>query len=290
MNCKLSKKGVFSWLIRCLQGAVIGAGAILPGVSGGVLCVAFGIYEPMMALLSHPIRSFRLYYRLFVPFLIGWLAGFLLLAGAVSALFEAASFAALALFVGLVFGTLPELIKKSEQSDSQCGWSAFVIPMAVMFVLLSVLGNDTAGSIAPNGLWYIFCGAVWGLSIVLPGLSSSTILIYIGLYQAMTAGISQLDPAVIMPLLLGVCFTVLLSARVVNHLLETRYAQMSRFVLGVIIPPTLMILPTSFQGVQSIILAVVCFAGGFCLARGMDVIGKRLAGKNNSEAKGVDEQ
>ena len=33
------------WLVLMLQGAIIGTGAILPGVSGGVLCVAFGIYE-----------------------------------------------------------------------------------------------------------------------------------------------------------------------------------------------------------------------------------------------------
>ena len=41
------------------QGVLIGTGAILPGISGGVLCVAFGIYEPMMAFLSHPISSFK---------------------------------------------------------------------------------------------------------------------------------------------------------------------------------------------------------------------------------------
>ena len=31
------------WLLRLLQGAIIGAGAVLPGISGGVLCVVFGI-------------------------------------------------------------------------------------------------------------------------------------------------------------------------------------------------------------------------------------------------------
>ena len=86
--------GILSWLIRCLQGAIVGTGAILPGVSGGVLCVAFGIYEPMMALLSHPIRSFREYYRMFIPILLGWAAGFVLLAGLVEKLFEMVNFVA----------------------------------------------------------------------------------------------------------------------------------------------------------------------------------------------------
>lgn len=36
------------WLRDFLCGALIGAGAILPGVSGGVLAVVFGIYRPFM--------------------------------------------------------------------------------------------------------------------------------------------------------------------------------------------------------------------------------------------------
>ena len=41
-------------LLYLIQGAIIGVGAILPGVSGGVLCVSFGLYEPLMELLTAP--------------------------------------------------------------------------------------------------------------------------------------------------------------------------------------------------------------------------------------------
>ena len=57
------------WLLRLLQGAIIGAGAVLPGISGGVLCVVFGIYQPMMELLAHPFRMFKKYYQMFIPIL-----------------------------------------------------------------------------------------------------------------------------------------------------------------------------------------------------------------------------
>ena len=66
--------GIVRHIIHAVQGAIVGAGAILPGISGGVLCVSFGIYQPMMALLSHPVKSFKKYYSLFIPFLIGWIA------------------------------------------------------------------------------------------------------------------------------------------------------------------------------------------------------------------------
>ena len=37
------------FVLHLLQGTMIGIGAVLPGISGGVLSVVFGIYEPIMA-------------------------------------------------------------------------------------------------------------------------------------------------------------------------------------------------------------------------------------------------
>ena len=38
-------------------------GAVLPGISGGVLSVVFGIYEPIMAFLSNPREALSQYGR-----------------------------------------------------------------------------------------------------------------------------------------------------------------------------------------------------------------------------------
>ena len=54
-NEKLDLKRI---LILILQGAIVGAGGILPGVSGGILCVAFGLYMPLMQFLANPLKEF----------------------------------------------------------------------------------------------------------------------------------------------------------------------------------------------------------------------------------------
>jgi len=278
-----SLKSAAHWLILSCKGAIVGTGAILPGVSGGVLCVAFGIYEPMMALLAHPVKSFRRYYKMFIPFLIGWAVGFVLLARAVELLFEASSAVALALFAGLICGTIPDMMKKSEESGPKQSWTAFVIPMVIVFALLGFLQGSAISSVSPNIAWYVFCGAVWGLSLVIPGLSSSSILIFMGRYQLMTIGIANLDIVVILPLLGGLLITVLLSARLINNLFEKQYALMSRIVLGVMIASTLMILPTSFETAVSALLSAMCFAAGFALARWMDIVRVRSSERERME-------
>ena len=40
---KANRSGVLRLILQVLQGILIGVGAVLPGISGGVLCVVFGI-------------------------------------------------------------------------------------------------------------------------------------------------------------------------------------------------------------------------------------------------------
>ena len=266
----MKKNGLLKGLILALQGAIVGTGAILPGVSGGVLCVAFGIYEPMMALLSHPLKSFKVYYRMFIPFLIGWLLGFTLLANVVEAMFNASASVALMLFFGLICGTLPELIKESERSDAYRSWTPFVLSLSLAYFLFCLLERGTAAQVQTSAISFVICGLVWGLSLIIPGLSSSSVLLYMGLYEPMTAGIAALDFSVILPLLLGLAITVITLARFVNNLFEKHYALVSRFILGFVIASSLKIVPTEFAGAGSLILSLVCFAAGFAVARYMD--------------------
>ena len=44
---------MMNFLSNCLKGIAIGAGAILPGISSGVFCVIFGIYEKLLSSILH---------------------------------------------------------------------------------------------------------------------------------------------------------------------------------------------------------------------------------------------
>ncbi len=84
-----------------------------------VLCVAFGIYEPMMAFLSHPISSFKKNYKFLITIILGGGVGFILLAKIVESFLAFSAVAAMFLFCGLICGTVPELMRKSAQAGSE---------------------------------------------------------------------------------------------------------------------------------------------------------------------------
>ena len=76
---------IIRWMRYGLCGVLIGAGAILPGVSGGVLAVVFDIYRPVMEVLTHPRTSLPKHWHIFPPLGMGWVLGFLLFAKGISA-------------------------------------------------------------------------------------------------------------------------------------------------------------------------------------------------------------
>ena len=271
------RMGIGLWLLRLIQGALIGVGAILPGISGGVLCVLFGIYRPMMALLAHPAKSFKLYYRLFIPVLIGWAFGFLALAGLVNLLLEASSAVAISLFVGLIIGTLPSLYRDAGKfGHGKKGFLSLGISFVLLFCFLFYLQQGVQVDITGNIGWFFFCGVVWGLSLVVPGLSSSSILIFLGLYQEMTAGIEHYDLGVLLPLIAGVLCTALLSARFVNNLFEKHHTIAYHVILGVVIASTVLIVPLQFRDAGELLLSIGCAILGFFAAWGMDRYGQRV--------------
>lgn len=268
------------WVMRLLHGALIGVGSILPGVSGGVLCVLFGIYQPMMALLAHPFQAFKKYYKLFIPVGIGFVLGFIGLAKLVEWAFGENSNIAVCLFLGLIAGTVPSLWREAgEHGRKNTDYVGMGVAFAALIVILVVFRGASTVVTEPNVWWYLFCGAVWGLSLIVPGLSSSTILIFIGLYQPLTGAIGNLDFMAILPFMVGILAVAFGLAKPVEAMLEKRYSLSRHIICGIVLASAVMILPTSYNGLGEIALCVLCFAIGFIGAIWLDKFGQKINGQ-----------
>ena len=170
------------FLFQVFQGAVIGLGAVLPGVSGGVLAVIFGVYRPIMELLSSPSAHYRTHLPRLLPVFLGYAAGFLGVARLLAFLLETWPDPSVCVFVGLITGMLPSLFREAaEQGRSRGSFVSLLLCMAVIFLILT--GVDALSvEVTPNFFWYLFCGFCLALSVIAPGMSFSTLLMPLGLY------------------------------------------------------------------------------------------------------------
>lgn len=274
-----------NWLFRVLKGALIGVGAILPGISGGVLMVVLGIYRPVMAFLAHPIRAFQKHASLLLPVLIGWAIGVIGLARVVEWLFRTQETPATWLFIGLVAGTMPSLVKEAgSKGRPKSAWLSFFIGAVLMGAWMFLLSRGGGSKVEPNVYWWLLCGVLWGLGLVVPGLSPSSFFIFFGLYEPMTAGIGRFDFSVIIPLAIGLAATVALLARSMNALLRRAYPVVMHAILGIVTASTIAILPFgNARGTGDVILYIVCFVVGCGIAFGMERLSLRIPTADSSE-------
>ena len=254
-------------LVRIIQGVIIGAGAILPGISGGVLAVVFGIYRPMMEVLTHPKSALARYLPMLLSVGIGWLIGFLGGGGVILALFHQSETVATCLFIGLILGTLPDLWREAgAQGRGRGSYLSMLISFAALFAALLGVQLGSFSEMPANFGGFLFCGVLWGLSFIIPGMTSSSILMAVGLLTPMIDGITRMDPAVLIPWGLGMAGVVALLARIVSRLFDRHYSIAYHAVLGIVLASTLIIVPLHYASGAELVWGLACGALGAVLA------------------------
>ena len=267
MRRKRDRNFGIRWLRDLLCGVLIGAGAILPGVSGGVLAVVFDIYRPFMEVLTHPREAIPKYWRWFLPIGLGCAIGFLGFAKGIAAAIDVSSTVTTWLFIGLIVGTVPSLFREAGKEGRSIGsWVSMAVCAGAIFFSLFYVGKVICVTVEPNFWWYNFCGALWGMSLVIPGLTSSSVMMALGLYQPMLEGLARLDFLVLSACLPGMVLTILLLARLVSWFFRKHYSIAFHGIFGIVLASTLVIIPTSYVGAWEIVLSAVCCIGGFLLA------------------------
>ena len=269
---KEKNTGVLRLVLRVLQGMLIGVGAVLPGISGGVLCVVFGIYKPVMELLSSPLKKFKTHVPKLLPVILGAALGFLGVAKVLAFFLEKYPDQSVCLFVGLIGGMLPSLLREAgEQGRTKGSWiSTGVAFVMVLSLLLSL--NVLSVTILPSFGWYLFCGFCMALSIIAPGMSFSTLLMPLGLYTPLVDGIGNLDFQVLLPAGIGAVVTILCLAKAIDALFTHFYNLAFHAIVGIVVAATLVIIPFgSFTaGIGVAVANVVCIVVGVAAALALD--------------------
>lgn len=272
---KKVKAGGF--LLRLFQGLLIGISGVLPGISGGVLCVVFGVYKPVMEVLSSPFKKLKEHWRLLLPIAVGSAAGFVVLVHGVSSLLKNYENLATCVFAGLILGTLPSLIRTAgKEKRTTKSYTAFFVSFAIFFALFMFLEHGVGFSITPSFFWFVFAGAIWGISIVLPGLSSSAILLFLDLFEPIIEGAKHLDFGVLIPLAIGGIGAIVLFAKLINMLYEKHFSVISHIIIGIVVATTIPIIPLHFTSVTAFFLQFVLIALGFGVAMLFDFVGNKL--------------
>lgn len=166
-------------------GFLIGVGCVLPGVSGGVMAVSFGLYRSMLNAVLFFFRDIRGNVRFLLPLGIGGAAGIIAGAKGLAAAMKSHETLMLFLFTGFILGGLPELWHEAKQGGKpRLSWGLALIGGIALALPLALFPAPGAAVEGLTPMQATATGLLEGVGTIVPGISTSFVLIRLGWYQA----------------------------------------------------------------------------------------------------------
>jgi len=252
------------FLLDFIKGMIIGIGAVAPGVSGGTFAVMLGIYDKLTDAIADIFSDIRKKLLLLFPLGLGIAAGILGFSKVMKYLFLYHNAQVKFLFIGLMIGTLPSVIKEANKHGFK---KKYLLPSIVTFgitILFVVLENSVINIIpesSPSIIALIVYGVIIGFGTIVPGISSSFILMYIGAYETLLDGIVNMDVMVLIPVGLGFGISIILFAKLISMLFKKVYGYTYYTVLGFVAGSIVTIFPSIEYNLQYLIGIGLCFIG-----------------------------
>ena len=255
--------------LNIIKGIFIGAGAIVPGVSSGVLCVIFGIYEKLLDAILNFFKDIKQNIKFLFPIALGVGIGVLLFSNILNYLLYEFPIQTKSIFIGLILGTIPSLIKEVNEKETFKIQNVVYLLIALAIGILTVVLEKQIQIVTNieniNIMYLVMCGAIMSLGIVVPGVSSTIILMLLGVYSIYLQSVANLYLPVLIPLGIGLILGSIIVMKLTKKLLEKYYAQTFYSIIGFTIGSIFVLLPQGRTFLE-MVLCVLCIILGIYIS------------------------
>ena len=169
-------------------GAAIGAGMIIPGVSGGTIAVLMNIYDELIDSINGLRKQFKASVLFLLPILLGVAVAFAALYFPLTLALEHAPLPTVTLFAGLMIGGMPKLLKDGvKRGFKPVDVISCILPLAVVVGICFIPNIGYADLSAGMPVWGYFAligvGVIASCALIVPGISGSMLLLILGYYN-----------------------------------------------------------------------------------------------------------
>lgn len=271
-----------NFLSGFLKGLLLGAAAIAPGVSGGALAVIFGLYDKITYFIAHFNRNFKENVLYFMPVGIGGAVGVLVFSRIIEYLFHYHEIEVKYAFIGLMLGTMPLVLAQANKKGYK---KKYLIPF-IITLSITLIGayfeNNAVNVIMGAGhgpLHLIIYGIIIGFGTIIPGVSSSIILMYMGAYEIVIGAISNIQIMMLFYMAIGFMVSVLLFARIISMLFERAYGITYYAILGLVLGSVISIFPGFYMNLDYLLNLLILLASCL-LSYSLSKIGRKNTNNN----------
>lgn len=251
-------------LKHVIKGIIIGIATLVPGVSGGTMAIILGVYDDMI----HAVGSFFKNIKKNIVFLgtlgVGGVIGIALFSRVIEYGLEHFKYPIVYLFLGIIIGGIPVLYKRATTGKKKMSDYIYFIVGLLLIVGMSLYNVTIVNLASSTGIWnFIFlivAGIIIAVALILPGISTSFMLLALGLYDITLKAINTVDIPFLLPIVIGAALGVIGTTKVLENLLNNKPRQTYMLILGFVVGSIIEVfpgIPTSFNILYSIITFVI---------------------------------
>lgn len=254
-----------TFLLNCAKGIAIGAGAILPGISSGVLCVIFGIYEKLLDSFLNFFKDIKKNIKFLLPIIVGVGIGVLSFSKILNYLLFQFPIQTKSIFIGLILGSIPSLLKEvNNKSNFKLHYFIYTLLAFIIGIGSVVLENFVSSTSVSNNFhtfYLVLSGFIMSVGIVVPGVSSTIILMLMGVYSTYLSSISSIYFPILIPMGIGLVIGCILFMKLTKFLLNRFYAQTFYSIIGFTLGSIFVLLPNVGFDLSGLICILCIFLG-----------------------------
>jgi len=237
-------------LVRsAIGGLLMGLANLVPGISGGTMLLASGIYPRFIAAVSQVTRlCFDRRSLLVLCTVVGTaLVAIALLAGAIRGLMIEHRWVMYSLFIGLTLGGVPLVwsLARPARPSTWVGAAAGFVAMALL-AWAQTSGAGAAGDGRASIPLMFAAGVAAAAAMILPGLSGAYLLLVLGVYVSILGAVDAVKDAAVaqdlaamtepfLHVVLPVGLGVLVGIAAVSNLLRWLMIRFEKATLGVLL-------------------------------------------------------
>lgn len=283
--------------VLVLKGFIIGSSMSVPGVSGGTMAILLGIYDKLLRAVSTFFKNIKENFMFLVKIAIGGILGIGTLSFVISWLLECMPVPVSFFFIGAVAGGVPVLVHEIKGGRSVrtgrehasvpdnirtgvCFLLGVVCVLAITLLPENIIAVRMELSLQALLAWGL-TGIIVALALVLPGISTSHMLVVLGMYQQTLDAIKNVDILFLGCLGVATIVGVFLTTKPLEWTMRKftweSYSIILGFVAGSlqaifteIIIPALPKSPDMVWYLYTIAASAVLFVAGICFIRTME--------------------
>ena len=253
-----------SFLLRVLKGFIIGVAGIVPGASGGVLAVSMGVYRPVLDAVYGFFKDIKRNFLFLLPLGLGGVIGLLSMSRVVEWLMLNWRTPFLYALIGLVLGGVPSFIKEANSTGFKLKYLWGTLFGAGIVALFAVLEYKLVGGGGLEFNWWtaMLSGGIIAVGTVIPGISTSFILMFMGLYEPLLGALNTFNIPMLLCAGAGAVVVVAVLILFVKRMFDRHRGYAYYAVLGFLIGTIALIFP-GFEWSFMQLAYVGLLAGGF---------------------------